>query len=375
MDTPSLDLKNFSINTPINNIQDLTYRFKFIKSVKYFHDINGSGNGTGKNILLIGEFHEEYDPNFDKFVEDFLSELIQKNKELGSCLDFFIEHMMYNLKENMPLNYDIDMNMNRLYKKLDELRLDKNNNGFRVHYDDLRYIIINENNKYNSYNYFMVFLMNIGLYYNKNDLLTNYIINTFRNIINVFLFICSVGTEEEKENGKMNYYILLHNIFYIILPYNYPYWNNNELLVHIFYLFQNEIKGISKPNIIRKQIDNIDTKYFNENDLVSFIKEKYNIYLDSDNDKTFIEDITSFYIDIYTISRMFRRFNYDKEGSIHTRCNSDENNLKNIIVYAGNFHTSNINWFIQSYVLKDSISSDIDYFDFNKKIEKKKHKI
>jgi len=359
----SQDMVSTSLNVPITNMQDLTYRFKFIKSVKYFHDINE----TGKNILLIGETHEKYDKNFDNFVEDFLGELIRKNQKLGSCLDFFIEHMMYDLKKNIPFEYNISMNMMRLYKKLDELRLNPVN-GFRIHYDDLRYISLEKNNKYNSYNYFMVFLMNIGLNYNENDLITNLVINVFRNI-NVFLFICSVGTEEEKKNGEIYYYQLLDNIFYYNYPYNYPYWLKDELLTHIFHLYQNEVNGMSNPNIIRKQIDNIDTTYCNENDLVSFIKETFNSYLDEDNDKTFIEDITTFYIDIYTICRMFRKFNYNKEGSIHTRCNSDENNLKNIIVYAGNFHTSNINWFIQSYVLNDSISSHIDYFDFNKKIE------
>lgn len=124
---------------------------------------------------------------------------------------------------------------------------------------------------------------------------------------------------------------------------------------------------IVNNNIIRKQLENVDHRYFNETDLVHFMKERYDFFKDYTMMGFFLY-IGILYTDIYTICRMFRRFNYNKVGSIHSRCDSESNNLKNIITYGGNLHKDNIDYFIQSYVLDNSFSPTFDYFNFNKKM-------
>jgi hypothetical protein len=79
----------------IHNTKQNIYNLKFIKSVKYYDNINN----TGKNILLIGESHQSFEENFNNFLYIFLEELIKKNETLGTCLDFFIEHMVSNFKK------------------------------------------------------------------------------------------------------------------------------------------------------------------------------------------------------------------------------------------------------------------------------------
>ena len=346
---------NLNTHNIINNVQQIRYQYKFIKSVKYYDNINN----TGKSILLIGETHQQFEENFNNFLDYFLEDLIQKNEKLGSCLDFFIEHMISNFKKNDSFS-PTHLNIGRLINKLNVLR-ENGKNGFRVHYTDLRNV--SSQKDFKSFNYFMIFLH--YSYFHKGALSPNVwheIYKVFRNC-EVFLYICGVGPPSMRIVGKILYQNLLENI---CLKYDTSSLKFFDYIENLYILEKTNRR--LNDNIIRKQLVEVDENYFNETDLFHFIQERYTFFFESHTIEMFFFHIGILYIDVYTICRMFRRFNYNKENSIHSRCDSDANNLKNIIVYGGRLHKENIDYFIQSYVLDNSFSPTFDYFDFNKKI-------
>lgn len=347
---------NANLNTRniINNVQQIRYKYKFIKSVKYYDNINN----TGKSILLIGEVHQQFEENFNNFLDYFLKDLIQKNEKLGSCLDFFIEHMIFDFRKN-EFSSPIHLNVGRLIEKLNVLR-EKGKNGFRVHYTDLR--VVSSQKNFKSFNYFMLFLHKS--FFHRGTLSPNVwyeIYEVFRHY-QVFLYICGVGPLSVRITGKILYQNLLQKL---CSKYDRSNLNFFDFIKNLYRL-ENYDQDINN-NIIRKQLMQVDENYFHETDLFDFIQEKYAIFK-SYTIEMFFFHIGILYIDVYTICRMFRRFNYNK-NSIHSRCDSDANNLKNIIVYGGSLHKENIDYFIQSYILNNSLSLTFDYFNFNKKIQ------
>lgn len=112
-----------------------------------------------------------------------------------------------------------------------------------------------------------------------------------------------------------------------------------------------------------KAVTKLDTDFFSYDDILSFFStlgEDHSI-------KLYIMDVI---MDIYTICRMFRKFD-----SIKTRfpsCDKEEKHLKNIIYYSGSAHTDLIRRFIDQKLsglekqvfLEDYIPLNFPYFDY-----------
>ena len=82
-------------------------------------------------------------------------------------------------------------------------------------------------------------------------------------------------------------------------------------------------------------------------------------------------------MDIYTICRMFRRFDEGNPKKRFPSCDNLENHLKNIVYYAGDTHIQNIKGFIDTCILKDDVKKakifshdfvplNFPYFDYPK---------
>ena len=63
----------------------------------------------------------------------------------------------------------------------------------------------------------------------------------------------------------------------------------------------------------------------------------------------------SMIMDIYTICRMFRRYDIHNPKTRFPSCDNLENHMKNIVYYAGDGHIQTIKGFIDTCILKDEV--------------------
>ena len=103
------------------------------------------------------------------------------------------------------------------------------------------------------------------------------------------------------------------------------------------------------------QIDNIDEHFFTKKQLVSYMLQLIEIY---PTDKLFLGSggVRLFITETYAIARMFRIFDSTKNRV--ENCDTYDNSLKNIIYFAGGFHTEITSKFIKTILKIEPISSD-----------------
>ena len=112
-----------------------------------------------------------------------------------------------------------------------------------------------------------------------------------------------------------------------------------------------------------KAVTKLDTDFFSFDDILSF----FSTLGDDHSIKLYIMDVI---MDIYTICRMFRKF--DSTKTRFPSCDKEENHLKNIIYYSGAAHTDLIRRFIDQKLsglekqvfLEDYIPLNFPYFDY-----------
>ena len=103
---------------------------------------------------------------------------------------------------------------------------------------------------------------------------------------------------------------------------------------------------------IQKQLDNIDNDCrFSKPDLIEFIVNSYR----KKNETSWVNyGINTFYIDIYLLARMFRKYNKKSERGASGCMISTH---KNIIIYAGQLHINKYNEFFREvYKIKPTIN-------------------
>lgn len=128
--------------------------------------------------------------------------------------------------------------------------------------------------------------------------------------------------------------------------------------------FQNNIP-YDNNNIIKRQMDNVNPKFFNRKELYEFSIDKFDYIKELfTHPKWYLLNICMLYTDIYTITRIFRDFK--NKGHL---CDKLSNTSQNIILYGGNSHIENIQEFIQNYVLNRTFPKDYDYFGLNQEKE------
>ena len=105
----------------------------------------------------------------------------------------------------------------------------------------------------------------------------------------------------------------------------------------------------------QNQIDNIDEYFFTKKQLVSYMLNLIEIYPE---DKYFLGSggVRLFVTETYAIARMFRIF--DSKKNRVENCDTYDNSLKNIIYFAGGYHTEITSKFIKTILKIEPISSD-----------------
>lgn len=105
----------------------------------------------------------------------------------------------------------------------------------------------------------------------------------------------------------------------------------------------------------QNQIDNIDEFFFTKKQLVSYMLKLIEIYPE---DKFFLGSggVRLFITETYAIARMFRIF--DSKKNRIENCDTSSNSLKNIIYFAGGFHTEITSKFIKTILKIEPISSN-----------------
>ena len=126
-------------------------------------------------------------------------------------------------------------------------------------------------------------------------------------------------------------------------------------------------------NIVKEQKEDLKyTKAVEKLDESFCTFENINDYMLNNNNRP-----ASMIMDIYTICRMFRRFDEGNPKKRFSSCDNLENHLKNIVYYAGDGHIQNITRFIDTCILKDDVEKakiftenfvplNFPYFDYPK---------
>ena len=379
--------------------------YQSLVSMSYYDNYKGQNpNSPGKNILNIGEQHFTAEKGFYDFI-DFLNHLIKKNSHLNSCLDFVFESTYRELNTYLqdekltelgPVRSSINT-MNELRNLLDNKRRLK---GFRVHETDTR---LGFEGFYSSIIYLLGYLEEIDDSFTKPFILYVgafiYNIDIENKYINkekiqskfweLFILIEKKGilktenlkfqkilTQDKNLNqqdrkyyglssaGNNSYLKKVKQIFESVLGYMIYTWGFNDKTEfqekmyeidksyyealspkgYYDYLERKMDKNYVENYILRyksmdkkfaKQLDNIDPDYFLDNP-----KDLIFTYLF----ELGYPQSTSVFYDIQTISRIFRKFD-DSKGRFKS-CDEENKSLRNIIVYSGNTHTQNINYFL-----------------------------
>ena len=165
----------------------------------------------------------------------------------------------------------------------------------------------------------------------KNIEIDNMDYKKFINSINDFVRK-TVGYWRLKENGNI---LVKEDMTKVNREMYYKYleqkrWERNYVEDDIFRNKRFDLK-------FRKQIENLDTRYFQSDPkktiLLYYLNTKY----------IYPQDSANFY-DINTLCRVFRKFDQSKYR--YTSCDQADKSMSNVIIYSGNHHTEKFNQFL-----------------------------
>ena len=122
-------------------------------------------------------------------------------------------------------------------------------------------------------------------------------------------------------------------------------------------IIKQDIKFLKQiRTLMLKQINNLDNRYLKKQGLLTYFMKTIDAYYNKSNyfDKSKL--VRHILMEVYTIARMFRKFEKIKKGYL---CDLNDNSLKNIIYYAGDEHIINIKNFLKKiFKIKPIISID-----------------
>jgi hypothetical protein len=364
-------------------------------SVAYWENYKGQNpNSAGKNILTIGEAHLPVTKNeFSPFLH-FIDSLIRKNISNKNCLDIIVEDSVQKIPSKR-LEYSEKQNFEE-YNEFDEnkeismlifrnyLNNRKNIKSLRIHYTDQRitysgfYVsfvtiytqsgtnIRDKNNSFYNSIYDKKSFMSILCFLYKQNYLSIRPIDGLKKIWKFFaLYHLHFDTFHVKDNViYAEYEGLVKSVidFFKKKKFNYQsdsYTDKEIPSVEDYYEYVEKKKTFLKffwkklgfGNVNQQIQENITL--FKRLD-TTFAKQMENIdesYFNNDPVKIFFHFIDSLRIgtplvliyDLQTLLRMFRKFP-KKTNSI---CDENEKSMRNVILYSGDSHTTNINRFLR----------------------------
>lgn len=247
---------------------------------------------------------------------------------------FLLYNFLNDILEDTSINIKYIKNINELIRKIiieDNVKLKKIlleiniiDNGKLIYLEDSKLLV-------NPYSYF------------KDDILK-------------YAYNHDYLKDDKLEKFKSNLNFLKIILVYIYILINVPIPGKNNLIDKIIKLILSV--EIYKEDLQKIKMYNSSAYEFINNTKSRITKEIYNtnIY----NLIGFLSDINTLRVDIYTLSRIFRRFEFknrltDRYEEYHTE------NPSNIIIYAGNEHADNYRNFLDS--LPDNFNK---IFDDNK---------
>ena len=375
------DMEGHLIFAPANTLRDYLLFPKIesqvIRSCSYYKNIKN----TNKNILFIGERH--LTPDDDTIIYSFLKNLIYLNYENKSCLNIFVESPFFPQKPFLELEefHTIDRQ-----KANDEYRIESylggflsflrghsnyfHFNGTQFHSTDLRHYLKGIKNR--TLSLLQIDGVNIDdpselvSFFFRDHCNQNFILHMYNIILNQLRELNELETLQEelgisKEELPVNIsfveFMIDKSDKFIIDKSKTLHANN--FLEHIYEESEKYIQSkesSSNPeltellkNIVKEQKE--DFKYTKaveklDTDFCTF--EVISDYMIKVNDSPAV-----LIMDIYTICRMFRRFDEGNPKKRFSSCDNLDNHLKNIVYYAGNAHIQNIAGFIEACILKD----------------------
>ena len=330
----------------INQLQQI--QTDNLRTCIYYENIKN----TGKNILLLGERHMITDV---QPITNFFDLLIQYKGD--NCLDFFLEDNFRYLRDTHISNPDSINIIREYFRRIDKYGVRKHFMNNRMGTEDVEFGFLKTLHNIFSHN------LKINLY----NSLFNKISDEGK--FHLFVFLCNLKDRKEYKDGEKLCFEILSDTDLISQPTE---SSNNDSLDKIirfitgfqikdlegFYtginenydsIQENDRSFFENINTYRylddkfsKQINEIDTTFFTIEELLNFFRKCI------ENQKSFL--ILLF--DVFTIARMFRKFNFRKERIII--CDSEEKSLKNIVLYNGDSHNLNINDFIEEVILKNN---------------------
>lgn len=294
----------------------------FLKNTYYFSDVKG------KNILLIGENHNEIGDTESLLI--LFQSLIEEKGDI--CIDFFIEDTFFTYIPRNKNNKNLSQIRN-FFRTIEK----KKEKGIRVHYVDYRL----------NFNFSHGFYLSMIYLFTKYE---EYLLLTEQEKINLSLFFIFHDDRGEnlcfnilKQMSKIKFQKYGNEIKKIIDVVK----KNDISTVKTFYdyceksnetFFQNIFIQKKYDNIFLKQYTSMDKKFFQEEDFLNFFFRKR-------------INFQNIFLDFFTIVRMFRNF---KEKNENYPCQKKEQSLKNLVFYGGYNHSETIKNFIEEVIFKNN---------------------
>ena len=391
------DMEGHLIFAPAGTLRDYLMFPKiespYILSCSYYKIIKN----TSKNILFIGERH--FTPDDDTIIYSFLKNLIYLNYENQSCLNIFVESSFFPQKPFLQLEefhtineqkanekYNMDTNIGGF---LSFLRIHSNYfhfKGTQFHCTDLRHYL----KGIKSITLFLLRIDGLNIedpsklvkFFFRDDCDQNFISHMYNIILHQLQTLNKLETLQEKLGiSKEELPVNISFVQFIIDKSKTLHGDN--FLEHIYKESEKYIQSkesSSNPelrelleNIVKEQKEDLKyTKAVEKLDESFCTFENINDYMLNNNNRP-----ASMIMDIYTICRMFRRFDEGNPKKRFSSCDNLENHLKNIVYYAGDGHIQNITRFIDTCILKDDVEKakiftenfvplNFPYFDYPK---------
>lgn len=367
------DMEGRLIFAPANTLRDylLFPRIEshVILSCSYYKNIKN----TNKNILLIGERH--LTPDDDTIIYSFLKNLIYLNYENKSCLNIFVESSHFPEEPFLEAKEFRTIDRQKANKEYRSeffiggfLTFSRTHSNFfhfkgtQFHSTDLRHYPRGIKNR-------TLFLLQIVKirehsklvsFFFRDDCDQNFISHMYNLILNQLRKLDKLETlEEELPISKEELPVNISFVEFLI-DKNYTLRGDN-FLQHIYEESKKYIRSkesSSNPDlkellekIVQEQKE--DLKYTKA---VEKLDENFCTFENINDYMTKIYTESAYMIiDIYTICRMFRRFDEGNPKKRFPSCDNLENHLKNIVYYAGDAHIQNIAGFIDTCILKDDV--------------------
>jgi hypothetical protein len=325
-----------SINNELVFLLDNYLNPKLYKHINHIYNLISITNMYSKkynmNIYLFGDIHiSEYECKNLKNSDNISNFLDNQIKTATVPLDIFIEGKIYSKAKKEFININnSELYLNKFQKDyIDCLTHDKEKclPYIRVHsidYRKLDYSIFGILNYFLSISYILddkdfyeKYNDNIDIHLNYiNELLDNKTSNALSSKENLIKFFDDIINKTKIKNQLDN--ISDIDIYNKIIEYSYKNWLIKEINNNYNYI--NEIKSFIEK--YKKYKESNGTWLFSDNKNKLFIQLKKIV--------SGLINITSYVMDLYLISRLFRSYNYKKYKY--------SGRAKNIIIYTGNWH-------------------------------------